>query len=68
MTITATTYPTAREAIEEMEAQGHDDALMVDAGFITCTESETRKLAEAGVDFAYLAADRGGRIMTIPAN
>ena len=64
----ATQYPTAREAIDEMDAQGHDEAITTGHGYYTCTAAECRKLAEAGVEYACIAMDHQGRIMTIPVN
>jgi hypothetical protein len=66
MTIKATQYDTAREAIAEMEAQGHNAAILLGHDYLTCTDNECRRIAEAGVDFAYLAMTRDGQILTIP--
>lgn len=67
ITIQATEYPSAHEAIQHLDASGDDHAILVDDKYLTLKQAEVEKIAAAGVEFAYLI-DHHGKIMTIPVN
>jgi hypothetical protein len=71
MTFKAIEFDTAGEAIQYSNAGG-GEAILLDGKNTVVADSEARRLAEAGVYFAYfierLVPDGPGRIMTIPVN
>jgi hypothetical protein len=67
ITIRATEHPTAHQAIQHLEVSGDDHAILVGDKNLTAKRAEVDRLAEAGIEFAYLV-DHQGKIMTIPVN
>jgi hypothetical protein len=67
ITIRATEYPNAHEAIQHLDVSGDDHAILVGNKYLTLKQAEADRIEAAGVEFAYLV-DHHGKIMTIPVN
>ena len=67
VTIQATEHQSAHEAIQHLDVSGDDHAILVSDKYLTAKQAEVDRLAEAGIEFAYLV-DHYGKIMTIPVN
>ncbi|GHV09752.1 hypothetical protein AGMMS50229_20380 [Campylobacterota bacterium] len=66
MMIEVTEHRTFKDAVEY--AKKHKlVAIQVGRSFVTTTESETDRIAEAGVEFAYLFI-KDGKYLTVPIN
>ena len=66
MTIEGTTHRTFKDAVDH--AHKHKIvAIQVNRGFVTTTESEVDRIAEAGISFAYLFI-KDGKYLTVPVN
>ncbi len=65
-------FKTAGEAIQWTEASGHGQAVRLDGKNYVMEEAEADRLAEAGVEFAYLCdhemPDGEHLIITVPVN
>jgi len=66
MKFQATEFRTAHEAIEHAEAT-EQNAIRMNKKYFTLPETETDRLLEGRVEFAYLC-DHNGTIVTIPVN
>ena len=64
MEIRASEFRTARAAIA---ARGEGTAIRLEGRFLVVTRETADRLAEAGVEFAYLGV-RDGRVITVPVN
>jgi hypothetical protein len=67
ITIHATEHRSAHEAIQHLDVSGDDHAILVGNKYLTAKQAEVDRLAEAGIEFAYLV-NHQGKIMTIPVN
>jgi hypothetical protein len=67
ITICGTQHPSAHGAIQHLDVSGDDHAILVGGKYMTLTQAEVERIAEAGIEFAYLV-DRDGKIMTVPVN
>jgi hypothetical protein len=62
-------HPSATEAIQYLEASGHDRAILMGGKHLTLTKADADKLEFVGASFAYLFYDeKTGRIMTVPVD
>jgi hypothetical protein len=69
ITIRATEHPSAHEAIQHLDVSDDDRAVLIDGKYLTLKQAEADRLAEAGVEFAYLFHHEStGRVMTVPVN
>ena len=71
MTIEAIEFDNASDAVQYAEAGGRH-AIRLDGKHFVVTRREADRLAEAGIEFAYLCdhemPDGSFRIMTVPVN
>ena len=67
MTIRATNFRTAHEAIQWADASGRGVAVTVEGHSLVTSRADADRLATAGVEFAYLCGHRG-QIVTVPVN
>ncbi|MDZ4689078.1 MAG: hypothetical protein SH850_28725 [Planctomycetaceae bacterium] len=66
-------FDNAGDAIQHYEASGYGDGVIaLDAKYYVTKRAETDRLAEAGIEFAYVfdheMPDGEHRIMTVPVN
>jgi len=66
-TIDAIEHRSAREAIQHVSGSYYSHAILWDGKYLTATQADLDRLAEACVEFAYLF-ERHGKIMTLPVN
>jgi hypothetical protein len=67
ITIRATEYQSAREAIRHLSDSDDDRAILLQGKYLVAKRADVERLTGAGVMLAYLY-DRHGTVITLPVN